>query len=189
MAFVVEPLLYGLPNNQLRQGKSSAILDSITPLSFINTVSTPCIANIGFQRAHDAIITSLWRQNDVSTSFWRHNDVIFASCVRWVWSYSQALLRRDRVLSNLSIIGTCILEYHVVPASEFKAITYDYFGWRVHHQWFFLLCRLVTLVCVPALNSFCQHRADTRPEQDTVLYGILKWLLWARVITPRHSDC
>ena len=27
------------------------------------------------QRAHDANITSLWRQNDVATSFWRHNDV------------------------------------------------------------------------------------------------------------------
>ena len=35
------------------------------------------------QRAHDAIITSLWRQNDVATLFWRHNDVIFASCARW----------------------------------------------------------------------------------------------------------
>ena len=35
-------------------------------------------------RKHDAIISSLWRQNDVATSFWRHNDVIFASCVRWV---------------------------------------------------------------------------------------------------------
>ena len=35
------------------------------------------------QRAHDAIITPLWRQNDVATSFWRNNDVIIASCVRW----------------------------------------------------------------------------------------------------------
>ena len=35
------------------------------------------------QRAHDAIITSLWRQNDVATSFWRHNDATMASCVRW----------------------------------------------------------------------------------------------------------
>ena len=31
----------------------------------------------------DAIITALWRQNDVSTSVRRHNDVIFASCVIW----------------------------------------------------------------------------------------------------------
>ena len=35
------------------------------------------------QRTHDAIITSLWRQNDVMTSFWRNNDVIIASYVRW----------------------------------------------------------------------------------------------------------
>ena len=34
------------------------------------------------QRAHDAKITSLSRQNDVAT-FWRYNDVIIASCARW----------------------------------------------------------------------------------------------------------
>ena len=36
------------------------------------------------QRAHDVIITSLLRQNDVTTSFWRKNDVTITSCVRWV---------------------------------------------------------------------------------------------------------
>ena len=35
------------------------------------------------QRAHDAITTELWRQNDVATSFWCHNEVIIASCARW----------------------------------------------------------------------------------------------------------
>ena len=40
---------------------------------------TPQKAN---QRTHDAKITSLWHQNDISTSFWRHNDVIIASCAR-----------------------------------------------------------------------------------------------------------
>ena len=35
------------------------------------------------QRAHDAITTSLWHQNDVATSLWRHNDVIIVSCTRW----------------------------------------------------------------------------------------------------------
>ena len=34
-------------------------------------------------RIHDAIIMSLWRQNDVATSFWRNNDVIIAPCARW----------------------------------------------------------------------------------------------------------
>ena len=33
--------------------------------------------------AHDIIITSLLRQNDVATSFWRNNDVIITSSVRW----------------------------------------------------------------------------------------------------------
>ena len=35
------------------------------------------------QRAHDVIVTSLWRRNDVTTSFWHHNDAIIASCARW----------------------------------------------------------------------------------------------------------
>ena len=35
------------------------------------------------QRTHDAIITSLLRQNDVATSFWHNNDVVIASFVRW----------------------------------------------------------------------------------------------------------
>ena len=35
------------------------------------------------QRTHDAILTSLWRQNDVVTSFWRHNDVIITLCACW----------------------------------------------------------------------------------------------------------
>ena len=38
----------------------------------------------GTQRVHDAIIKSLWYQNDVTTSFWLHNDVIIASRARWV---------------------------------------------------------------------------------------------------------
>ena len=36
------------------------------------------------QRARDAIITSLWSQNEVVTSFWCHNDFIIASRTRWV---------------------------------------------------------------------------------------------------------
>ena len=56
------------------------------------TLSTSVIAELfiqdrvlnGPQRAHDAIMTSLWRQSDVATSFARHNYVIIAPCVRWV---------------------------------------------------------------------------------------------------------
>ena len=35
-------------------------------------------------RTHDAIITSLLRQNGVVTLFSRNSDVIIASCIRWV---------------------------------------------------------------------------------------------------------
>ena len=60
------------------------------------------------QRTHDVIITSLWRQNDVTTSFQRHNDVIIASCVRWVtyceW-LSEAMITCCRnCKSNINII-------------------------------------------------------------------------------------
>ena len=34
-------------------------------------------------RAHDAITTSLLRQNDIAMEFWRSNNVIIASRVRW----------------------------------------------------------------------------------------------------------
>ena len=60
--------------------------------SVIMSLSTFVIAELfiqdrvlnGPQRAHDAIMTSLWRQSDVATSFARHNYVIIAPCVRWV---------------------------------------------------------------------------------------------------------
>ena len=35
------------------------------------------------QLTHDAIKTSILRQNDVVTSFWRNNGVIIALCARW----------------------------------------------------------------------------------------------------------
>ena len=41
-------------------------------------------SHLWIEWAHDALITSLLRQNEVATSFWRHNDVIFTLCVRWV---------------------------------------------------------------------------------------------------------
>ena len=43
----------------------------------------------GTQRVHDAIIKSLWHQNNVATSFWLHNDVIIASRAPWV-KYSRS---------------------------------------------------------------------------------------------------
>ena len=41
------------------------------------------VSFIQSQRAHNVIITSLLRQNDVAASFWLNNDVIITLCVRW----------------------------------------------------------------------------------------------------------
>ena len=57
-------------------------------------VSGSCRKNAASQRPYNAIITSLWRQNDVATSFWHHNDVIFASCVRWDRTISSEISRK-----------------------------------------------------------------------------------------------
>ena len=35
------------------------------------------------QRTHDAVKTSLLRENDVAMPFWRNNDTIIASCTHW----------------------------------------------------------------------------------------------------------
>ena len=40
-------------------------------------------SNTPSQRTRDAIITWLWRRNDVTTSLWRNNDVIITPCVHW----------------------------------------------------------------------------------------------------------
>ena len=53
------------------------------PLAAVMENAKMAIHSKRSQRAHDTIITSLWRLNDVATSFWRHNDVIIALCVRW----------------------------------------------------------------------------------------------------------
>ena len=43
------------------------------------------------QQGRDAVITSLWRRNDVATAFWRHNDIIIDPCARWVPTMCQCL--------------------------------------------------------------------------------------------------
>ena len=51
------------------------------------------------QWAHDVMITSLLRQNDVTTSFWRNTGVIIASCVLWDYFSELWLVSlRDSVL-------------------------------------------------------------------------------------------
>ena len=48
--------------------------------------------SLASQRTDDAIITSLWRRNDVATSFRRHNDVIIALCAHWDMEYLNEIL-------------------------------------------------------------------------------------------------
>ena len=42
--------------------------------------------SVGPQRSHDASITSLLRENDITTSFERNTDVVIVSCARWFTS-------------------------------------------------------------------------------------------------------
>ena len=46
--------------------------------------TTPHGPMVRAQRTHDAIITSLFRRDDVATSFWHNNDVVIALCAHWV---------------------------------------------------------------------------------------------------------
>ena len=56
------------------------------------------------QRAHDALITSLWRKNDVTTSFQRHNYVIRAPCVRWVFACHVVYINKHQSINRISIL-------------------------------------------------------------------------------------
>ena len=71
------------------------------------------------QLAHDAITTSLLRQNDVATWCWRNNDVIIASCARgvvWDLRYEQVARIRHRTKAILvtvfcNVFNHCQFEY------------------------------------------------------------------------------
>ena len=74
-----------------------------------------------FQRGHDAIMMSLWRQNDVATSFWRHNDVIIASCIRWDITY--------RPISQILQCTVLSISYNV----PFRIEIWTFLFWLVHY--------------------------------------------------------
>ena len=74
-------------------------------------------SSVGFQRTHDAIITSLWRQNDVATLC--YYDVIIASFAHWAslppWQphpdlcqYNERLRNRDSHGCLIFIIPTLL---------------------------------------------------------------------------------
>ena len=78
------------------------------PLRPLNAVRS--YASMVPQPAHDAIITSSWRQINVATSFWRHSDVIFVSCVRWGWLWSNS--NTGNVTWLLKLLWSCWLFYY-----------------------------------------------------------------------------
>ena len=74
----------------------------LTHVSWENTDATNGATT---QRVLDAIITSLWRRNDVATSFPRHNDVIFASCVRWALTDNTVVVSTNSDLDDPMMNG------------------------------------------------------------------------------------
>ena len=61
----------------------------------------PVVFFVVTQRARDALITSLLRQNDVAASFWRNSDVAITSYVRWMVCLVRPIThRRDDVMSR-----------------------------------------------------------------------------------------
>ena len=70
--------------------------------------------------AHDAMITSLWCQNDVATSFWRHNDVVIASCVRWGTALCCAMPPAGKMMTTkLLMLSTIFLSLSLIPTTCF----------------------------------------------------------------------
>ena len=77
----------------------------------VSVVRSGCNTTESSQRTHDAMITSLLRQNDVATSFWRNNDVIITSCVHWNVSFFLATANiRDCVCPEECSIYTYSLQ-------------------------------------------------------------------------------
>ena len=62
----------------------SCVVKDTRLLGFLRQVELPTAS----KWTHDAITTSLLRQNAAAASFWRNNDVSFVSCVRWDIGYT-----------------------------------------------------------------------------------------------------
>ena len=67
------------------------------------------------QWAHDAIITSLWRQNNVATSFSSLNGISFTLCVHWVLYINTGTWTRAVITGSIyhEILIVYILPYIV----------------------------------------------------------------------------
>ena len=66
------------------------------------------------QHTHDAIMTSLLRQNDVATSFWRNNDVIIVSYKCWdMVAYHESNKRASNIRNSVRTVPDQFGQYTV----------------------------------------------------------------------------
>ena len=81
---------------------------------------------VAARRTHNAIITSLLRQNDVATSFWRNNDVIIATCVNWVsftWCHCHRCHHTENIARTFSRTHVqCTHIHHTTPCTPLTCI-------------------------------------------------------------------
>ena len=88
------------PISELMSGLMLIHIYGVTKPQMLTDQAIP-ISPESSQRAHGAIMRSLWRENDVVT-FWRWNDVIVASRARWVSTNAvRRLTNSFRELSKL----------------------------------------------------------------------------------------
>ena len=102
------------------------------------------------QRAHNAIMVSLWRQNDVATSFRRHDNVVIASCAHCDCTFN---CYRCRDIFNCSCSD---MDW---PQNNTPTLTIIYRN-LMKHSSFDVVCHYLILW-----------------DMHTVLYGILYYFL------------
>ena len=102
------------------------------------------------QRTQNAIITLLWRRNDVPTSFWRHNDVIIASCVHWVEGNLTGVAVR-------ALLCFAVVRYLYLPCPpSYYACHDDIMTWKQFpHYWPFVRGIHRSAVDSPHKESVC----------------------------------
>ena len=128
------------------------------------------------QRAHDVIITPLFRQNDVATSFWRYDDVIITSYVCWVWTNATIVYGRiyaSLMLDELSEENLGTWKVNCNAYIEFIA----WGQWRPH--------RTLYTYKVIVVADGSELRANAAPEEtaDGGIMGVIRVraLVWLAV--------
>ena len=131
------------------------------------------------QRAHSAVITSLWRRNHVTVAFWRHNHVISAWCVRWVIDFL-----------------FCTGEIYLLPwwlLISLQWVQNNIFLWTPGIFKFTLILQSRFFFCAGWPRAWCQHRTwSRRPRMREVGYcsGSAGATVVAHgVALPLYRDC